>query len=106
MLDLFNGTAYLLLSIICAWAIMSHRFRDGVFMKVGLILVSTGFFCAFLICAQGASSEEAHAVVDAIVHSGLLVCICAYLHRQRATHNRAKRLSDWVSDWSKIRSTK
>ena len=96
MIDLFNAISYFLLFVATATAIMHHRFRDGVLMKIGLILMSVGFFAECVLAIQGFTQGNPQAVAAALAHTGIIVCVWSYLRRMRASSGKAKRVSDWI----------
>lgn len=99
MIETFNTIMSLALSLATTWAIMSHRVRDGIVIKAGLICVALGLFAAALIALDHGAAEPL-AAAHALVHLGLLVCALGYLLRRRQHKQRGARglhrLSDWV----------
>ena len=97
MIENFNTLMSMLLATITGWAIMSHRVRDGVVVKLGLILVALGFIGAALVSIDG-GDHNSLASAHALVFVGLLVCALGYLLRKRRHKQRGglHRLSDWV----------
>ena len=64
MIETFNTGMAFLLATITGWAIMSHRVRDGIIVKIGLSFISIGFFGLFLIELEaGFDKSFAHALV-------------------------------------------
>lgn len=95
MLDAFNTTMSLLLSLLAGVAIMHRRVSDGIVIKGGLVCISVGFLGAFFVGLEG-SGPRPLSVSHALVHVGLLICVAGYLLRCRAC-GKQRRLSDFVS---------
>ena len=96
MLDTFNTTMSLLLSLLSAWAIMSRRFKDGIVIKIGLSFIALGFLGSFSIVVESAGPQPL-AVAHALVHIGLLICAAGYLLRiRKRPRGSRRRASDWV----------
>lgn len=97
MLDILNTLMSLALSIFAGWAVMSTCVKDGVVIKIGLVLISLGFLGTFFL---GFDSGEVRslAIVHALVSLGLLICVAGYLLRTRKRSQRVKqrRRSDWM----------
>jgi hypothetical protein len=104
MIDLFNSGVSLALALVFAWGIMSHRVRDGVVIKIGLICMSLGFLGAWGISMQTRSQANIDGLeaVHTLIYIGLIVCVVGYMFRRRreskrtAGNSRARRVSDWV----------
>ena len=43
VVTIFNATAAAALAVALGWAVLSHRVRDGVVIKLGLICMALGF---------------------------------------------------------------
>lgn len=97
MIENFNTFMSLILSAITGWAVMSHRVRDGVTVKAGLIWVSIGFLCAALVSIDG-GDHNSLATAYALVFVGLLICAVGYLLRTHRSRRKGtmRRVSDWV----------
>lgn len=97
MIENFNTLMSMVLAALAGWAVMSHRVRDGVVVKSGLILVAVGFIGAALV-ALDSGDHNSLASAHALVYVGLLVCALGYLLRSRRhrTRRTSRRLSDWV----------
>ena len=104
MIDLFNSAVSLALALVFAWGIMSHRVRDGVVIKFGLICMSLGFLGAWGISMQTKAEMNTDGLeaVHTLIYIGLIICIVGYLLRRhkamRATQgaSKARRISDWM----------
>lgn len=99
MIANFNTFMSVLLASLAGWAIMSHRVRDGVIVKAGLICVALGFLGAALVSIDN-GDHNSLASAYALVFVGLLICAVGYLLRSRRHRSRGisaqRRLSDWV----------
>ena len=92
MIEVFNTCMAALLATITGWAIMSHRVRDGIIVKIGLSFISIGFFGLFLIALEdGFDKSFAHA----LVYAGMLICAVGYLFRRRRNRSALRRATDW-----------
>jgi uncharacterized membrane protein len=86
IIALFNSLVSGVLALVFGWAILSHRVRDGVVIKVGLILMSAGFSVVSYLMVDGVCGEDAYPLnrAELLVHLGLLVVLFGYaMHRRR-----------------------
>ncbi len=101
MIDLFNSSISLVLSLVIGWTVMSKHVKDGVIVKIGLICLSIGFLAAWMITLQsGYKNSDALEVVHCLIYTGMAVCIGGYKWR---THDggRGRRMNDWISiEWA------
>jgi hypothetical protein len=98
LIQLFNAAAQLTLAMVAGWAVMSPRVNDGIFIKIGLVLISIGFMASVLL-AMEPQGERALAMAHACVHAGMLICWVGYLWRKvYGKDRRYKRMSDWVDE--------
>jgi len=97
MLETLNAVLSLLLSAFAGWAIMSRCVKDGVIIKVGLVLLSLGSLAEFFLTLDP-GGLRALTAAHVTVSLGLLICVAGYLLRTRHHKRRirARRLSDWV----------
>lgn len=91
----FNAVACLLLALLAAWAVISPRVRDGVVIKLGLILLAMG---AAGLAVALATGDPAYVVLRALVlHTvGLYLIAVGWLWRARRARAPCRRASDWV----------
>ena len=92
MIEIFNTCMACILATVTGWAIMSHRVRDGIVVKIGLSFISIGFFGVFLISLEGGYDKSPG---HAMVYAGMLICACGYLFRARRKRSAQRRVTDW-----------
>ena len=92
MIEIFNAVMALLLSSVTGWAIMSHRVRDGIVVKIGLSFISVGFLGVFLASLEGGYDKS---FGHAMVYVGMLICAMGYLFRTRRKRSAQRRITDW-----------
>lgn len=97
MLELFNATVALTLSVAAGWAAMSPRVRVNLLIHVGLIFIALGFFSTFLLVFDTFTYISAVIAANAIVHIGLLLCAVGYYRLTKRTGAPCRRISDWMS---------
>ena len=96
MVDTFNSWMSCALAMVIAWAIMSHKIKDGVIVKIGLICLSLGFLAAWLLTLQSNYRDgDAMEAVHSIIYIGMVICACGYLWRTRFT-KQGRRANDWI----------
>jgi hypothetical protein len=97
MIDYFNGGMALILSLTIAWAIMSHRVKDGIVVKIGLSCLSIGFLVAWLLSLERPLNMDAMESVHALIYVGMIICVVGYLWRlKKPTQQYTRRISDWM----------
>ncbi len=82
----FNSAASAILACVIGWAILSHRVKDGVVIKIGLIVMCTGFVGTSYLLLDGVCMEDAYGLnrAEALVHVGMVIVLIGYaLHRRR-----------------------
>lgn len=91
-----NAAACLVLSLLAGWAVISPRVRDGILIKLGLILVAVGASGMGLALATG---DPTYVVLRALgLHTaGLFVVALGVLWRARRPGAPKRRASDWVA---------
>lgn len=92
MFEILNAALSAGLAVLTAIAIMSPKFKDGVLVKLGLIMVCLGCiggFSAFLEHKTGAVAE-----IHSLFLGGVFLCSVGYVWRTR--RGTARRLSDWI----------
>lgn len=79
---------------LAAWAVLSHSVRDGVVVKLGLIMLSMGHVIAVLHLAGSSGAADLLALNRArfVSNAGLLVVVLGYAWR----HRRGERLREIV----------
>jgi hypothetical protein len=89
----FNVFFLLIVAIAVAGMVLSHRIKDGVVVKFGLILISVG-----LMGAAGMLSDHRTDFLSALnlIACGVAVCIAGAWLRGLLTRGKCRRLSDWV----------
>lgn len=95
LLLVLNIAACVLLASLCTWAVLSPRVRDGVLVKLGLILAVQGFAGLGVALAGG---YPLLVIVRALglLHVGLLVVVCGWWWRRVKAGNSQRRVSDWM----------
>ncbi|MBC7729137.1 MAG: hypothetical protein H7242_16310 [Microbacteriaceae bacterium] len=93
----FNAATALLLALLCAWAVLSPRVRDGIVIKLGLIGMSLGFFVTFWAVADGMDCDDLNALARAglLTRGGLLIVIAGWAWRVAHTGHALRRANDW-----------
>lgn len=91
----FNAAACVLLAAVATWAVLSPRVRDGIVVKLGLILAVQGF------AGLGAALAMGLPVIVwvralALLHAGLLVVAAGVWWRFRQARGARRRASDWM----------
>jgi hypothetical protein len=83
-LALINAAACGFISVALLGAILSHRVRDGVVIKVGLISMAMGFGSISLRLLNGIGPDELLGLERGLllVNAGVAVVIFGYLHRK------------------------
>ena len=81
-----NAWATLLLACFCAWAIFSPRVRDGVVIKLGLILMAIGYLVTVAQLVDGMDCSDLHGLARSalLTRVGLLIVVAGWLWRHRA----------------------
>lgn len=98
-LVLFNAVIHVVISLGIGWAVMSHQVRDGIVVKIGLIMVSLGFGFRLVTLLDGLlQSLDAALLIrtNAMINAGLLIAALGYVVRSRSARRKHRRLSDWV----------
>ncbi len=91
-----NAVACLLLTVIAGLAVVSPRVRDGVLVKLGMILISIGAFGLAVALATAAPDDVLLRALG-LYTGGLLVVALGVVLRVRAPGARRRRASDWVA---------
>jgi hypothetical protein len=91
-LSLINLASSCALAALAAWAVLSPSVRDGVLVKLGLILLAMGHGIAALHLAGGIDQADLMGLNRArfVSNLGLLVVVLGYGWR----HRRGERLPD------------
>lgn len=99
MMETFNTSMALLLFMLAGWAVMSRRVRDGVLIKLALILLASGFLSLFFLALDPGGAEP-RAFAHALIYLGLLGLAAGYWLRCRACNanwrSMQRRKADWV----------
>lgn len=92
----FNAATSLLLALLCAWAVLNPRVRDGIIIKLGLIGMSLGFFVTFWAVADGMDCDDLNALARAglLTRGGLLIVIAGWAWRVAHTGHALRRARD------------
>ena len=93
-LSLINLATSCILAALAAWAVMSPNVRDGIVVKAGLILLSTGHAIAAAHLFGGIEAADLMGLNRArfVSNAGLLVVVLGYWWR----HSRGESLCDIV----------
>ena len=91
----FNAAASLVLSAVCGWAILHPSVRDGIVIKVGLILVSLGMAGTALLLLEGLDPSDVWRLnhTRAVILAGMLITAGGLLWR---VYRGQRRSSDFV----------
>jgi hypothetical protein len=97
-ISLFNASCCMLLSLVSAWACLSHRVKDGPVIKLGLIFLCIGFFFLGAALVDGHSALALRAVDRslALVNLGLVLVVFGVAMRVRRHGHKLRRVSDWM----------
>lgn len=95
LLLVLNAMACALLATVSTWAVLSPRVRDGIVIKLGLILAVLGFVGLGAAMAMGLPLV-AWVRALALLHAGLLVAAAGVWWRFRQARGRRRRASDWM----------
>lgn len=93
--DVLNTLMAGALSAIAGWIAMSPRFRTGLTIHIGLVMVSLGFLALCLSGMQTFAFRSGLAAANALINLGLVVCAIGYAWRARRRGHQ-RRASDWV----------
>lgn len=97
MLNAFNLLASLAMVVLCAWAIMDPKVKDGIVIKVGLMFIALAFVGFFALGLEPSRTQVLDAA-QGCLYVGLIICILGYLGRRRRNAQAIRRASDWVDD--------
>lgn len=88
LITIFNATAAAGIALALSWAVLSHRVRDGVVIKLGLICMALGFGALSWHLVDGLGCMDLHAIsrAHALVHLGLGVVLVGLLVRAARGH--------------------
>ena len=75
------GIALGLIALGLVWAILSHRVRDGIVVKVGLIAMTAGFGSASLHLLSGDVPPQALARSVVLIEAGMVVALAGAIWR-------------------------
>lgn len=86
-----NGLASGLLSALLLWAVMNPRIRDGVVIKIGLVLMSLGFSATAWHLLAGLSCDDLLPINRArlLINAGAALVFVGYQLHLRAGHTLA-----------------
>jgi hypothetical protein len=102
-----NTVVCCLMSLGTGWACLSQRVRDGMVIKVGLILLSVGFATHAFFTFDGIDRYDAIALTRAqlLINAGMVIVVMGWVWRGRGTkvHTPERRASDFV-DLDVVRS--
>jgi len=84
--------------VLLGWAILSHRFNDGIVIKVGLGCMTLGFAVTAHALSNGLDCADLRMLARAIalVNIGALTVAGGYLLRTRAGRVKKRRKTDWA----------
>ena len=88
LVTVFNATTAAVIALVLSWAVLSHRVRDGVVIKLGLISMALGFGALSwqLVDGMGCTDLRPLNNAHALVHVGLAIVLVGYLLRTRQGH--------------------
>lgn len=97
---MFNAMFFLVVAFCISCLIMSHKIKDGVVIKFGLILVAIGF-----VGASSAVLENPENYLPSLrlIGIGASVCIIGVVIRGLCTGGKCRRFSDWFEHESTTR---
>ena len=86
------------LSAAIAWAVLSHRVRDGVIIKAGLSAMCLGFGAVAVHLADGWQVRDAEGLGRAIlmINLGLVAVLVGAAYRLRSRPQAAFQLCEWI----------
>lgn len=97
MLSLLNAAVFGTLSLMLLWAILSHRVRDGILVKLGLIGMTCGFGAVALqMLHAGPPDGVGLSRALGLVWSGAAVVALRYAWRVRQAGHHFRRVTDWM----------
>ncbi len=91
-----NAAASLVLALLAAAAVISPRVRDGVVVKLGLILLALGAAGLGLALVTGGPMDVALRALG-LQTAGLFVIVGGVLLRALRPGPRRRRASDWIA---------
>lgn len=93
-----NTFTALFLAGACFWAVMSPRVRDGIVIKVGLILMAVGYMVIAHALTDGMDCSDVRGLARAalLTRVGLLIVLGGWYWRSTMRKRHLGRMSDWV----------
>lgn len=91
-----NAAASLVLALLAAAAVISPRVRDGVVVKLGLILLALGAAGLGVALSTGGPMDVALRALG-LQTAGLFVIVAGVLLRACRPGPRRRRASDWIA---------
>jgi hypothetical protein len=93
-----NVSFYLIACVICGWAILSPRVRDGTIGKIGLMCCSVGFAAMAIKMSDGFASDDLWAIANVMVliNIGAALLAAEWAWRSFRARRVLRRMSDWM----------
>lgn len=95
ILEDLNVLACVLLASGATWAVLSPTVKDGVVVKIGMILIALGFASTAVLLSEDRLWALNRAL--ALVHAGILVVGLGYALRTRGGRRKRRRSTDWMT---------
>lgn len=97
-LVLINALATLVIFTAVSWLVLSPAVRDGIVIKIGLVLVALSELgVAMLLVGDGWYLPRPLLLCLAGIHVGAAVVALGYLLRQVRTRHPVRRSTDWAT---------
>ena len=107
MAESINAVFAGLLCAACVYAVMSARVKDGLIVRLGLVVMALGFGAMSGRLATGMHTGEIDSFqrIMLFVHVGLSLCIIGVVWRVKTCKHAKDTASDWVDLDDKVGGT-